>query len=206
MKRLLPLFAVAALSLTAACSMAPQATRNQSFADPAGSAADQMVAYAPDYKVRAISVGFAPNLRVSEANSYYPIADVVWRGDPYGDRFAQLHDLVSDSVTPVLEKMDGSVPVDVTITITRFHSLTEKTRYSVGGTHSIHLTLTLSDPATGAIIDGPRKVDASFPGLGGMAALAAEHRGETQKVRISARLAEVMRTEMARPVMVASAQ
>lgn len=30
------------------------------------------------------------DLSVSESNSYYPNADVVWRGDPIGDRIQQI--------------------------------------------------------------------------------------------------------------------
>ena len=35
-------------------------------------------------------VDIPPGLSVSEANAYYPFADIVWRGDPPGNRHAQI--------------------------------------------------------------------------------------------------------------------
>lgn len=195
--------ALALMTLTAACGAGPQATRGLPFAEPGGAAA---LMAAPDYDVTAVEVGFAPGMRVSEANRYYPIADIVWRGDPYGDRFEQISTMAHSAMDPATQAFDGARPVVVDVTFTRFHSLTEKTRYSVGGTHSIHFDLTVRDAQTGAIIDGPRAVDASFPGLGGTAALAAEHRGETQKARVTARLSQVITQELSRPVRLASAE
>ena len=49
---------------------------------------------------------------------------------------------------------------------------------------------------TGAYIEAPRSIDASFPGLGGQAAIEAEQRGQGQKVRILDHLAGVARQEL----------
>ena len=43
-----------------------------------------------DYSIAAFDVLAPRTLEVSEANLYYPIADIVWRGDPFGDRYEQI--------------------------------------------------------------------------------------------------------------------
>ncbi len=88
------------------------------------------------------------------------------------------------------------MPVVVEIEVQRFHALTEKTRYSVGGIHSIEFTMTIRDPQTGAVIRGPREIKADLVGYGGSKALQAEARGLTQKYRITQHLAKVVRDEM----------
>lgn len=185
------------VSVVSACGGIPQVTRGTAFSDPVQAGVPMVQ---PDYNVQDLTIGFEPGLRVSEANSYYPIADIVWRGDSFGDRFEQISAIARGAMEPVTGGMKGANPVTVDVMFTRFHSLTEKTRYSVGGTHSIRFVLTVRDARSGVVVDGPRRVDASFPAFGGSAALAAEQRGETQKVRVSARLAEVIAQELSRPM------
>jgi len=100
--------------------------------------------------------------------------------------------------------MNAGQAVNVEIEVTRFHAQTEKTRYSVGGTFSMHFLMTVRDAATDAIIDGPREVDADTPAAGGEQALAEEAQGLTAKVVVTARLAEVIAAELARPVLVSA--
>lgn len=91
----------------------------------------------------------------------------------------------------------GDYPVILDITVSRFHALTEKARYTVGGVHSIAFTMQLRDAATGAPLGEPHPVKADLKAFGGHRAIEAEARGETQKVRISAHLADVLHQEMA---------
>lgn len=139
------------------------------------------------------------SLQVSEANSYYPAGDIVWRGDAHGDRHAQIEAILSDSMTIARTGHAGSAPAVVEITLKRFHSLTEKTRYSVGGVHSIRFDLTLRDPATGAALAPPREIRADLREYGGDRAIEAERQGLTQKLRVTLHLANVLRAELERP-------
>ena len=84
--------------------------------------------------------------------------------------------------------------------VTRFHALTEKTRYTFGGMHSVKFRLTLRDAETGAVIDGPRLVSADIEAAGGVRAMAEDQAGRTQKVVIEEHLAEVIRAQLALPV------
>ncbi|KPP87282.1 MAG: Prokaryotic membrane lipoprotein lipid attachment site [Rhodobacteraceae bacterium HLUCCA08] len=152
-----------------------------------------------DYRVQAFVFLTPDDLTVSEGNGYYPFADIVWRGDPIGNRVEQISAIFETAVLGAGEALDGATPVTVEVTLRRFHSLTERTRYTIGGVHSIKFDLTIRHFETREVLEGPRAVDASFPGLGGLAAIAAEQRGETQKVRILQQLTAVFTDELSGP-------
>ncbi|EEW26386.1 DUF6778 family protein [Rhodobacter ferrooxidans] len=158
-----------------------------------------MVAPAAQYDVAEVRISVPQNLRVSEANMFYPIADIVWRGEPLGDRHAQVKAIFEEAFATGTQAMHQGRKVIVEAEVTRFHCLTEKTRYTVGGTHSMKFTLTLRDAATGQIIDGPRLVVADVKASGGNRALAEELAGRTQRVVVLERLAQVIRQELSQP-------
>lgn len=180
---------VLALGITA-CATVPTATRNVPL--------DAKIAPAgpPPYRVNEVSVTVPATLRVSEANVYYPLADIVWRGEPHGNRHDQVATIVRDAMTFGAAQVRGPRAVNLEVEVTRFHSLTEKTRYSFGGTHSIHFVLTIRDAASGAVLEGPRRVDASFDAWGGARAIEAERNGITQKRRITSHLAAVIQRQL----------
>ena len=137
------------------------------------------------------------SLKVSEANRYYPSGDIVWREDPLGDRHDQVKAIFQTALQRGADTMTSGAPVILDVKVSRFHALTEKARYTVGGVHSIAFTMQLRDANTGALIGEPHQVKAALKAFGGQHAIEAEARGETQKVRITAHLADVLRQEMA---------
>ena len=104
--------------------------------------------------------------------------------------------MVSGAVRP---RWTVSTVYDLDIEVLRFHALTEKARYSIGGIHSITFQVTLTDPATGATVGEPRIVQADLPGYGGDEAIAADAQGFTQKFRITNHLANVIVVELTDP-------
>jgi hypothetical protein len=153
----------------------------------------------PAIRVVDTKITVPTDLQVSEANTYYPLGDIVWRGEAYGDRHAQLGAILTESMALAQKGHVGSQPAVVDITLRRFHSMTEKTRYTVGGVHSIRFELTLRDPATGLALMPTRTIRADLKGYGGDRALAAERAGLTQKVRVTHHLANVLRAELSQP-------
>jgi len=151
---------------------------------------------APLYTITDIRIDVPRTLRVSEANVYYPMADIVWRGDPLGDRHAQLTAIFQDAAQRATAGMSGPRPAILSVKLERFHGVTEKTRYTIGGTHDMVFELTVLDAATGAVIDGPREVRADVKAAGGQAAIAEEQAGRTQKVVVTERLIQAFRTEL----------
>jgi hypothetical protein len=92
--------------------------------------------------------------------------------------------------------LEGEREVVIDVIVTRFHALTEKARYTVGGVHAIQFNLQVRDAHTGEVLMQPHHIKADFDALGGNAAIAAEARGVTQKVRITNHLAYVIRQEL----------
>ncbi|MFZ5961365.1 DUF6778 family protein [Thalassococcus sp. BH17M4-6] len=154
---------------------------------------------APSVRIAEYSVQVPRSLRVSEANRYYPGGDIVWRGDPAGDRYEQVKAIFETSLARSAQAVQGERPVRVDIVVKRFHAMTEKARYTVGGIHAITFDMTVRDPETGAVLVPQRTVRADLEGLGGSRALAAEARGVTQKYRITNHLVGVIEQELTDP-------
>lgn len=187
-------FGAIAAALTA-CSSVDTVTRNTPLETPrVGVQAETQILR--DYSLQSIRFAIPTDMRVSEANSYYPIADIVWRGDPLGNRGQQINDIFQTSITAAGEGLTGARAVTVDVELARFHSLTERTRYSVGGVHSIKFDLTIRDALTGEVIEPTRRINADLPALGGYAALAADNAGQGQKVRITTHLTSLFFSEL----------
>jgi len=154
------------------------------------------VAIGTSFKIVAVNVSVPDTLRVSEANRYYPSGDIVWREDPIGNRYEQVKAIVAAGLTQGVGGFNGEREVVLDVVVTRFHALTEKARYTIGGVHAIQFDMQLRDAQTGAILMAPHRVKADFDALGGNAAVAAEARGVTQKVRITNHLAFVIQQEL----------
>lgn len=190
-----PLRLIAAMMMglaVSACATPDTASRNAPLEAP-----ERVAPIALD--VQSVTVTVPETLEVSEKNRYYPGGDIVWRGDAPGNRHAQVQALVQTAMERGTADMTLGLPVAVEVEITRFHALTEKARYTVGGVHDIEFILTLKDPVSEAIIAAPREIKADLKAFGGTQAIQAEQRGQTQKVRITGHLAEVIAAELNEP-------
>jgi hypothetical protein len=197
--------------LVSACGNVPDiASRNAPFeAVPPmpyqqSSAADAAVPRA--FLVQQVNINVPRSLNVTEANVYYPRADIVWRGDPIGDRHQQIKSIFEVAAFNGTKDMVGERAVVVDMEIQRFHSLSERTRATVGGVHNMHFRMTVRDAATGVPVGPSRDVEANLPAYGGNEAIQAERRGQTQKVRVTGYLAQVIRQELERPQVVLEAE
>ncbi len=152
----------------------------------------------PQYDVQEVRVTVPRDLVVSEANAYYPLADIVWRGEERGDRYAQVKQIFSEAVGFGTSGMRKGPAVIVEVEVKRFHALTEKTRFTFGGVHSVRFNLTVRDAQTGAILEGPRYVIADVKASGGRKALAEEQAGRSQRVVIIENLSQVIRRELSK--------
>jgi hypothetical protein len=153
-----------------------------------------------DWSITGVDIDVPRSLTVSEANSIKPRSDIVWRGEPLGDRYQQVDDLMTAALLPVLTPRErGATPVIVSLDVTRFHAVTERARYTIGGEHEIEFNVTVRHAETGQILSGPRSVDLTFRALGGRQAIESEAQGLTQRVRITQRLQEWARAEFPAP-------
>lgn len=153
-----------------------------------------------DWSIEGYEISVPRTLEVSEANSIKPRSDIVWREDPLGDRYVQVEGILDEALAGVMIPREGATtPVVVSIELTRFHAVTERARYTIGGEHEIEFIVTVRHAETGAILSGPRDVDLTFRAHGGRAAIEAEAAGITQRSRILGRVQDWARTEFPTP-------
>ena len=145
------------------------------------------------WRVEDVRVTVPDTLTVTEANSYIPHADIVWRGDPYGDRREQVKNIVDLAVSQAAIGLEGVEPVYLDIELVKFHALSQKARATVGGVHNIKFNVGIRDVATNEFLVDRFPVEIKLKALGGQKAIDAEMRGETQKLRITREIASVMR-------------
>ncbi len=145
-----------------------------------------------NYDVQGFIVRVPRSMRVSEANSIHPDATIVWRGEPLGDRHAQVHTIVSDAARDAFDSSNGGTPAVVDMNVTFFHAMSDRTRATTGGWHTVNFDLALRDPDTNELLRPVEKVVTQITGFGGEVAERAVVRGETQKYRIKRHLTQVL--------------
>lgn len=179
----------------AACGDTGMATRNAPL-PTLGLGVDGPRDVTRDYSIARVQFHAPQTMKVSEGNGYYPFADVVWRGDPVGDRIVQIGAIFETAVMRGTADLNGATPVIVDIALKRFHGVTERTRFSVGGVYNMVFDMTVLDARSGAVIEPPREVVANLSAPGGNAALVAEMHGQTEKVRVTDYLTMVLHDEL----------
>jgi hypothetical protein len=193
--KMLKIMTVAALGLgVAGCAGVDTVTRNAPLDTPAFGLERSVVQRS--YAVQDMTFAASDDLRVSEANSYYPNADVVWRGDPVGDRVEQVGAMFQTATLRNQDRLDGDIPVTVNFELVRFHGVTERTRFSIGGNYNIVFTISVRHAITGEIIEEPRLIKADLSAPGGVVAMMQDQRGQTEKVRVTDFLTQVFKDEL----------
>jgi hypothetical protein len=152
------------------------------------------VAVSAGWRLSEVRVTVPRTLSVSEAKTLLPSADIVWREDPLGDRYAQVGAIVQNAVLRGAQGLQGSRPVIIDITVTRFHALTFEAELSSRdwGVHNIDLIAQVVDAGTGAVLLPATAIRAELPALSGERMRAARKGGQTQKSMITAHVARTV--------------
>jgi len=185
-----------------ACSPAEMASRGNTLFSPTVPNLEAPAAAltpAPLYNVVHFDAVVPPELLVSDADVYLPRADIVWHGDPAGDRRQQVEAMFERALALSTFDMSRGRPVVVMVQLEKFHGVTPKTRATVGGNFGIRFFLTVLDAETRQAIDGPRLVTADIKASGGVRALREEQRGITQKSVVTNALAGLLDQELSKP-------
>jgi len=169
-------------SVVAACDMTETATRSAPLATAPLEIAETVETRS--YDLRDFSFEAPEDIEVSEANTFYPNADVVWRGDPLGDRVEQVSAMFDTALSRNKAVLNGGTPVNVEIELVRFHGVTERTRFSVGGNYDMHFFMTVRDAVTGEVLEDRRFLQFDLAAPGGTSALMLDQQGQTEKVRV----------------------
>jgi hypothetical protein len=149
---------------------------------------------ARSWRVADVRVDVPRSLTVSEAKSLLPNADIVWREDPAGDRYAQVAKIMDDAVTRGASGLRGSRPVVIDVKVTRFHALTfeAEQRGQNWGVHNIQFVAQVSDARTGEVLVPATDIRAELPALSGDQMRAARQKGVTQKSMITNHVAKTV--------------
>ena len=147
------------------------------------------------WRVVDVNVSVPRSLVVSEAQTYEPKADIVWREEAAGDRYAQVEKILHDAITQGASGARGGQRVRLDVVVSRFHAMTfqaESLQMSNVGVHNINFTIRVVDASSGAVLAGPDAIDAAFPAKTGARMAAARARGESQKSQITAHVRNVV--------------
>jgi len=145
------------------------------------------------WTVTSVEVVVPDELTVSERNSYAPNADIVWFGDPPGDRRAQVGAVVRDGLTTGASVLNGPTPVILRAQLIEFHAVTPRAvARAPAAIHNIGFFAWIVDARSGERITQPQAINADLEAMVGVAAVLAAQEGQTQKVRIKAHLAKVI--------------
>ncbi|MEL6572339.1 MAG: DUF6778 family protein [Pseudomonadota bacterium] len=138
------------------------------------------------WNVKDITVIVPEELTTTEENSFAPNADIVWHGDPFGNRKAQVAAIIETGMRRGTRGLRGGRGVDLQVVLEEFHALTPKARAEApSAVHNITYTVQIFDDRTGEAISQPERIRADLPAFTGSSAFAAIEQGQTQKIRIT---------------------
>ena len=145
------------------------------------------------WRVASVEVRAPETLTTGEENSFTPNFDVVWHGEPAGDRRAQAAAIVKEGIQKGAAGLHGKTRVRIVATISQFHAITPvvRERLQNSGVHNIQYTVQVFDARSGAALTQPQNIKAEFPALVGKAGDEADAKGLTQRVQIVNRIAAV---------------
>lgn len=144
------------------------------------------------WRLSDVRVSVPDTLTTSEDNTLAPDYDVVWHGEPQGDRRAQVAAIMSEGIRRGATGLRGSIPVVLEAQVSQFHAVTPAAVATApSAVHDIRYTIQVVDARTGAVLSPPQAIKADLPAFVGAAAVAAAVEGETQNVRITRHIARV---------------
>ena len=145
---------------------------------------------APSWRLAEVQATVPRELTVSVRNLLAPSADIVWYGDPEGDRRAQVAAILEEGIRRGASGLSGGRPVVIGATLQRFHAVTPRAvSASPAAVHDIIYTVQVFDADTGLPLTLPQEIQADIEANVGAAAVVASNEGRTQKARITTHIA-----------------
>ncbi len=133
-------------------------------------------------------------LVASDANTLVPRADIVWHGEPPGDRKVQVAAILDEGITQGASILAGPRVVRFDVRLERFHGVTPAAMARApSAVHNIKYKLWVVDVATDSTLMGPFEFSADLEANVGAAAIVAMQSGQSERVRIVDHLAETTR-------------
>ena len=147
-----------------------------------------------NWNVTNVTVTVPSDLTVSNNNTFAPNADIVWHGEPYGNRRAQVQAIMDEGISRGASALKGDVPVSLGVVLLHFHAVTPAAvARAPGAVHNIRFAIQVFDNETGTPLTEAETINADLEAYVGAAAVTAALEGNTQRVRIVNHLARVTR-------------
>ena len=145
---------------------------------------------APGWRLADVQATAPQSLTVSVRNLFAPSADIVWYGDPAGDRREQVAAVLEAGIRAGASGLSGNRPVVISATLQRFHAVTPRALSAApAAVHDIIYTVQVFDADTGLPLTLPQEIQADIEANVGAAAVVASQEGRTQKARITGHIA-----------------
>jgi hypothetical protein len=133
------------------------------------------------------------NRTVSDDNVLVPLADIVWHGEPAGDRKAQVAAIVADGMRVAAAPLAEGRPVEIHIAVDRFHGVSPvAVARSPAAVHDVAFRVAVVDRGTREVLVPPVRITAALPAYTQTNARLSRLQGETERQRIVDHVAEVM--------------
>ena len=146
------------------------------------------------WRLKDVRVVIPSELTVSHANTFAPNADIVWHGEPFGNRGAQVAAILREGVTLGARELRGSRRVTVEARLAQFHAVTPAAiARAPAAVHNISYTLQVFDARSGAALTKRELIQADLEAYVGAAAVAAAINGNSQRLRIVNHIGRVTR-------------
>jgi len=154
---------------------------------------------ASSWNLAGVEIEISESMRVNNNGNIRvpPDSELVWWGDPPGDRKEQVRALLGDAVNAgALDALTGSQPVIFKLKVNQFHALTPLARSTSLqlGVHSLNFDFEVVDASSGETLASETGVNADLRAFSGTQAVLAEQAGQGQKIRIQTRVAQVVRS------------
>ena len=124
------------------------------------------------WRVTTVNVAVPETLTVSDENTYLPRADIVWHGDPPGDRRAQVQKIVAELARNAVSGLRGSTPVVLNMTVEEFHGVSPiALARAPEAVYHMAFLAQITDARTGAALTPLTQIQADTPALVGEAGI-----------------------------------
>lgn len=144
------------------------------------------------WKLADVTVSVPDSLTVSNDNTYAPNADIVWHGEPFGDRRAQVATIMEEGIRQGGAALPGTRNVTIVAQVQHFHAVTPAAvARAPGAVHNIAYRVRVFDAQTAEPLTQAQSIEADLEAYVGDAAILAEIQGQTQRVRIVDHIAKV---------------
>jgi hypothetical protein len=145
-----------------------------------------------DWRVTGVRTVVPEKLTVSEDNVFAPNADIVWHGEPSGDRKAQVAAILTEGVGNGAAPLRGKRKVVLYVEVSRFHGVTPiSLNRAPSAVHDIAYRIWVLDQRSGRTIVGPVRIDADLLAYTQTTAVLSHLDGRSERARIVEHVASV---------------